>query len=414
MRTCSPGNRRGGSRVTVTFERLGQPELWNPNTGETSPIKTFRIEDGRLALDLDFPPSEGHIVVVKGDLPATYVSASNLDISDIADDRITGYGTINEDMVYATLESSNGARTLTAERKQALPAIDLPMDYAFSVEQPNVLVVDDWRMKLVEGESEGDWQSPEFDDSDWLGVRSGGWEMQLPQERDEATYPVTLWYRTSFEVKDMPVSGTRLMIDGFSGSEYRLWMNGEEITDHGERSYLDAEIREVDVQRYLTQGRNSVVVRLVARRKTDGMLDLLKIIGDFSVDGSSDSGYAITAERDRIDVGDWTAQGYPFFSGTGVYHAKVEVPDAHLDGGRLILEADCGEDVLDVSINGSESRIAPWHPYRLDVTDLLHTGENEIELRVTNTLLNILEGVSQASGLFSAPRIVHEHRYELK
>jgi hypothetical protein len=66
-----------------------------------------------------------------------------------------------------------------------------------------------------------------------------------------------------------------------------------------------------------------------------------------------------------------------------------------------------------VRVNGSESLVAPWHPYRLDVTDLIAPGKNTFEIRVTNTLLNILEGIPQASGLVSAPKLRHEHRYAL-
>ncbi len=139
------------------------------------------------------------------------------------------------------------------------------------------------------------------------------------------------------------------------------------------------------------------------------MLDLLKIIGDFAL--SVDD--AIQVPRTQIDVGDWTSQGYPYFSGTGVYRCEVDVASDYIGTGRVFLEADCGEDVLEVSINGGKSLIAPWHPYRLDVTEHLREGSNRVEIKVTNTLMNVLEGERQASGLFAAPRLIHEHRYEL-
>ena len=54
-------------------------------------------------------------------------------------------------------------------------------------------------------------------------------------------------------------------------------------------------------------------------------------------------------------------------------------------------------------------------PYsRIDVTDDLRAGANEIEIRVTNTLINILEGVKHPSGLFGPPRLSFEHRYEIE
>jgi len=36
----------------------------------------------------------------------------------------------------------------------------------------------------------------------------------------------------------------------------------------------------------------------------------------------------------------------------------------------------------------------------------LHTGENVLELRVANTLVNLLEAVERPSGLSGAPRLV--------
>src|SRR5690606_183478 len=48
-------------RVTITFENIGRPELWNTSTGETRKLSHYRIEEGRLALELDFPPSESHV-----------------------------------------------------------------------------------------------------------------------------------------------------------------------------------------------------------------------------------------------------------------------------------------------------------------------------------------------------------------
>jgi len=114
----------------------------------------------------------------------------------------------------------------------------------------------------------------------------------------------------------------------------------------------------------------------------------------------------------EISVGDWTTQGYPFYSGTGIYRAEINVPAKYLEG-RLFLEVGCGDDVLEVTVNGRPGGVAPWHPYRLELTGLLNAGKNIVELKVTNTLINILEGVQKASGIFGAPRIVHEHKYTL-
>lgn len=405
-------SQRDQGRVTITFEQVARPELWNPNTGETKPLPVYRVEDGRLVIELDFPESEAYFVVLKGAVETPHVAASNLDVAAFDGTTVVGYAEGAPETATARVVTADGERTLEAEAKAPREPIVLPQAYDFHLEQDNVLQVSRWKMQMEAAAEGSDFHRPDYDDAGWLDVTTGAWEMQLPQERDEETYPVALWYRTAFEADVLP-ENPRLMIDGFAGSAYRLYINGEEVTDPGERSWLDAEIREVDVKPFLKQGRNTVAVRLVVRRRTDGMLDLLKIVGDFGVDGSPQEGYRIVPRPEQLQVGDWTKQGFPLFSGTGVYRARFDVPAAYLDGGRLVFEADCGEDVLEVSVNGSEGRVAPWHPYRLDVTDLVQAGENEIEIRVTNTLINILEGVTHPSGLFHRPRLVHAHRYEL-
>jgi hypothetical protein len=64
------------------------------------------------------------------------------------------------------------------------------------------------------------------------------------------------------------------------------------------------------------------------------------------------------------------------------------------------------DDVLEVMINGQSAGVRLWAPYQVDVTDLLKTGENTLELRVANTLVNLLEAVERPSGLSGAPKLV--------
>lgn len=397
--------------VEISFERVGTPELWDPHTGAITPISVFQIREGRLYLKLDFDAASSRIVVIREELPVSYVRESNLDVTAFQDGTVTGYSGEGGDDIQATVTTPEGITTLRNSRRPPLPSLPLGGPFAFRVEDDNVLCLNRWKMRPEDdsGHSSG-FPQPDYDDSDWLDVTNGAWEMQLPQERDEAAYSVALWYRTYFRM-EVVSSHTRLLIDGFAGQEYRLYVNGHEITDPGIRSQLDAEIKEVDVQPYVREGENVIAVRLVARKRTDGILDLLKIVGSFALELESEE-YRIVGPGERLEVGSWTDQGYPFFSGTGVYETEVDLSEDYLDG-RLFLEVHCGEDVLEVSINGRKGMVVPWHPFRLDITDEVEPGNNTITLRVTNTLINILEGVQKESGLLAEPRIVHEHRYTL-
>jgi hypothetical protein len=398
--------------VRISFEGLARPELWNPNDGSIRPVLVYRHVQNRTEISLDFSASESHVVALMPASDEVHIAEANFEVDGFDGSTVTGFGNLGE-RAYAELVNGRHIDRLELDPRPARAGISLPNAYAFTPIEDNVLVVEAWKMALEkEGIQPEECTLPEFDDSDWLDVTNGAWEMQLPAEREKEVYPVVLWYRTSFEVADLPPRAS-LLVDGFSGTEHQLWINGQEIKDPGARSWLDAEIKSIDITDNLRSGRNSVVVRLTVARRTDGILDLLKITGDFGVQGSSEEGYRIVSRPDQISPGDWTEHLFPFFSGTGQYATSVEIPAEYFDGGRIVLEAECGEDILEVSVNGGRPHIVTWHPYRIDLTEDLKPGENRIQIDVTNTLLNILEGKRHPSGLRKTTILKHEHRYVL-
>jgi hypothetical protein len=164
----------------------------------------------------------------------------------------------------------------------------------------------------------------------------------------------------------------------------------------------------VDIAHAVRPSTNAIAVRLTLTSPTDGLLDLVKLVGDFAVaDGT------IVAPAGAAEPADWTAQGYPFFSGCGVYATRVELP-ARDDGARILLEADAGDDTLEVVVNGTSAGVRLWPPYAVDVTELLQAGENAVELRVANTPVNLLEATPRRSGLTGPPRLVPHARFELE
>jgi hypothetical protein len=397
--------------VEISFEKTAKPELWDPNTGEIKSLHVYRVNNKRLWITLDFPASEGYVIVLRGELPNAYITESNCTIDSFDGEYISGSGNPGK-TAFVKIQKGRTSKRVSVKARSPRKPISLGNKFEFEIEDDNVLCLANWKLSVDDGGLyDRGCYMPEFDDSAWLNVTLGAWEMQLPHERDDATYPVTVWYRTSFDVEDVPPN-TRLLVDGFSGSGYRLFVNGTEINDHGKRSKLDAEIKEIDIQPYIRKGTNWVVVQLRVQRRTDGILDLLKLVGDFALKKINGT-YFIVNRQPVIKVGDWTKQGYPFFSGTGIYKTDVNIPASYL-GGKIYLEADCGEDVLAVTVNGGDSIIRPWHPYRIDLTGIVHAGKNTIELKVTNTLINILEAVKKPSGLSGSPKLVHEHRYTIQ
>lgn len=391
--------------VELSFEKIGQPELWDPNTGENNPIQVFKIEDKRLCINLNFSACESHIVLIRGSVKKNIISNSNIVIESVEGKNVAGF-TFNK-ISNATINFGSKYESLPG--KNILPSLPLGNKFGFKIEDNNVLCISNWKMKLSDNDKLS-FIGENYNDNNWLNVTNGAWELQLPQERDVESYPIDILYRTHFTIEEIP-QNIALLIDGFSGSKYSLFINGKMFDGELKRSKLDAEIKEVDILNFIKTGDNLVAVKITVNRRTDGILDLLKIVGSFALKAKSDS-YVISALPKTIKTGDWTKMGFPFYSGTGVYVKEVEIPEEYLSG-KLFFEAECGEDILELVING-KNKVIPWHPYKTDITDYLVPGMNKFEIKITNTLINTLEAVKLKSGLLKQPAIVYAAKYNFK
>jgi hypothetical protein len=97
----------------------------------------------------------------------------------------------------------------------------------------------------------------------------------------------------------------------------------------------------------------------------------------------------------------WSSDADPeirYFSGTSAYTKSLAVRAAWLDRhSRLELDLGSVRELAEVAVNGRKLGIL-WHrPFRIDITDAVHPGTNQIEIRVTNTWVNRLIGDKQAN-----------------
>jgi len=99
----------------------------------------------------------------------------------------------------------------------------------------------------------------------------------------------------------------------------------------------------------------------------------------------------------------WTDSADPgvkYFSGIGTYTKTIDVPAAWLKSGEsLWLDLGDVKDLAEVSVNGRSLDVV-WHaPYRVDVTQALKRGRNEIAVKVINTWLNRIIGDQQPNAI---------------
>ena len=125
-------------------------------------------------------------------------------------------------------------------------------------------------------------------------------------------------------------------------------------------------------------------------------------------------------EAGQIRLGDWSDQGLATYSGIGVYSQQVSLEKMHLEG-KVILDLGLARNVAEVLVNGKSAGVRLARPFRFDITDLVQSGPNALEIRVANTLANhmstyptqwVLEGQT-VSGLLGPVELSFQSRVEL-
>lgn len=107
-----------------------------------------------------------------------------------------------------------------------------------------------------------------------------------------------------------------------------------------------------------------------------------------SAAGLVPSGATSEFHRDLPALVDWSLDSeLRGFSGRGVYTASFTAPGADA-GSSVILDLGNVRDVAEVTVNGKHVATLLLRPYRADITDFVHPGENTLEIAVTNTLYN--------------------------
>ena len=385
-----------------------QPLHWDPSTGTERLIAPSKVIENRTHFNLELPPVGSAFILVKPDA-AWRVVETNLNIESMGGTKISGFGRTPE--AFAVLEKEGQQQRLTAQAEESA-ALSLDGEWEFQPETENALVIGKW---LATEEASGTgWEAyakPDVDTKGWLPMVPGAWSYQLPAE-PESAYPIPVWYRISFQADYLPTK-VNLIVDGFAGSEWSLFVNGKRVTTKPVRSQVDAQMKAVEITPHLHQGENLIALRLVVTNPTDGLLDLLKLTGDFSLTSQDDGTYRISTPRPSLQPQTWTDQGYPHFSGRAVYRKRFELPESFM-GQRVFLEPQMQDDVLEVIVNGQSAGVRLWEPYQVEITNLLKSGENVLELRVANTLVNLLEAVERPSGLGGAPKLVPYTNFEFE
>jgi len=209
-------------------------------------------------------------------------------------------------------------------------------------------------------------------------------------------YPTGDGFEVHFRLYlDSAFDRIQLLIEG---DRYRrVAVNAVDVTSRRQPCrYFDGEQLLFDITDQLRPGENRVCLDyhplpedvLISPLMTVGgirtVLPHVFVLGNFRVA----PGHHLDKPVTTLTTGPWQQQGFPYYAGTIAYKTNFRLTDADL-GASAILTVDVANDCVEVLVNGTPCGTRIWQPYTVDITRALKSGDNTLELRVTNTAMSL-------------------------
>ena len=198
--------------------------------------------------------------------------------------------------------------------------------------------------------------------------------------------------RFEFE-SDEEIRGKTLLVVERADT-YDISVNGVRVSPTGEY-WLDKNFDMIDISGLVRRGLNTIELKGAVGLETE--VESIYILGDFAVVARAGGKSRLTKEPQEVRLGDLCGKGYPFYAGSIDLVKVIELTPK--EGKRIFLELeDLRAALAVVYVNGLEAGIIAFRPYRIDITDLLKSGANEIRIRLVGTLRNTLGPLHHTNG----------------
>ncbi len=182
---------------------------------------------------------------------------------------------------------------------------------------------------------------------------------------------------------DPPGSACELAIE--LGTRPRLAFNGVPVPVNTLGWVIDPAIERIALPG-LNPGENTLFVEAVYGKATE--FETPWLLGDFAVRTRDSVNFILERAAEPVPIGPWHELGLPFYAGTVVFRAEVELELS--DSQRVAVDLAGLAGSAGVSVNGRFVATVLWPPYECDITSAVKPGANVIEIEVANTLRNLL------------------------
>ncbi|MGP4038601.1 glycosyl hydrolase [Gracilibacillus sp. D59] len=208
-------------------------------------------------------------------------------------------------------------------------------------------------------------------------------------------YPIDVNYQTMFIVDKMPPDCTLVMDRNAISEGLSIYINNRNIDSESFEDMFVYDHNNIvaDIRGYLEKGENVITIKGEVEKDWDGVVDPIYFRGDFGIQFNQEktpilvekptTAYSLVGPFERL----------PFYAGTIEFTRNIELHPEDTTYRINIEEIDEIHDVVEVMVNDVSLGVKAWTPYTWDVSgDLLNKGSNKITVRITNTLVGLLEG----------------------
>ena len=167
----------------------------------------------------------------------------------------------------------------------------------------------------------------------------------------------------------------------------KLWhvsINGTPVESRPGEWWLDTSFGVFDIGAQVKSGANVLTVR-AQPMSVHAEIQPVYILGDFGLVSQPKSFQIVSARP--MTQGLWTTQSMPFYSDAVAYRRSFTLRSGAKYKVRL---GKWSGTVAEVRVNGKSAGIIGWKPYVIDISALVSSGENEIEVLVYGSLKNLL------------------------
>ncbi|WP_186380991.1 glycosyl hydrolase [Paenibacillus xylanexedens] len=211
-------------------------------------------------------------------------------------------------------------------------------------------------------------------------------------------YPLECHYATSFELRTALADCLLFMDRAAISGDWTLMINDHAIRPDAFKSAQITDFDNIgyDITPWLHSGLNELKVTVQITKDEDGIVDPLYLQGRFGVEFHHEGMASLVREPDTaVQIQPEPQALYPHFAGEMIYKRSLWLDQRSPDIPFFELEFSDWrvQDVTEVLVNGYSLGVRCWSPYRWrGQSSWLRAGDNEIEVRVTNTLVGLLEG----------------------